>query len=105
MSNQTTILNHIHSRGVTIIRILNHAMLLLEGVPFPTEAQLKERQEYEETLEDLIIDIASLCSEDDSWNATRSLLDKAGIDISEEYNLQRRYMEIMMDETSPETNN
>ena len=104
MSNQT-ILNHIHSRGVTIIRTLNHAMLLLEGVPFQAEDQRKLRQEYEEILEDLIIDIASLCSEDDSWNATRSLLDKAGIDISEEYNLQRRYMEIMMDETSPETNN
>lgn len=104
MSNQTTILNHIHSRGVTIIRTLNHAMLLLEGVPFQTEDQLKIRQEYEEILEDLIIDIASLCSEDDSWNATRSLLDKAGIDISEEYELQRRYMEIMMDNDGPESN-
>jgi len=80
-------------------------MLLLEGVPFQTEDQLKTRQEYEEILEDLIIDIASLCSEDDSWKATRSLLDKAGIDISEEYEFQRRYMEIMMDENSPESNN
>lgn len=102
MSNQT-ILNHIHSRGVTIIRTLNHAMLLLEGVPFRTEEQLKGQKEYEETLEDLIIDIASLCSDDDTWDATRSLLDKAGIDISEEYDLQRRYMERMMDNDGPES--
>ena len=102
MSNQKSILNHIHSRGVTIIRTLNHAMLLLEGVPFQTKEQLKGQKEYEETLEDLIIDIASLCSEEDTWDATRSLLDKAGISITEEYDLQRRYMERMMDNNGPD---
>ena len=103
MSNLTIILNHIHSRGVTIIRILNHAMLLLEGVPFRTEKQKKEQKEYEETLEDLIIDIASLCSEDDTWDATLSLLDIAGIDISEEYELQRRYMDRLMNNEGPDS--
>lgn len=97
MNNQT-ILNHIHSRGVTIIRTLNQAMLLFEGIPFRTKSQLKSQQEYEETLEDLIIDIASLCSEEDTWDATRSLLNKAGIDVSEEYDLQRRYLERAMEQ-------
>ena len=101
MNNQT-ILNHIHSRGVTIIRTLNHALLLLGAIPFQTKEQAKGQKEYEETLEDLIIDIASLCSEEDTWDATRSLLDKAGIEISEEYDLQRRYMERLMDVDSPD---
>ena len=99
MSSQT-ILNHIHSRGVTIIRTLNHALMLLDGTVFPTVEQLKEQKREEETLEDLIIDIASLCSDEDTWDATRSLLDKAGIDISEEYDLQRRLLEREMEEGS-----
>ena len=73
-------------------------MLLLDGVPFEKKEQIKMQKEYEDTLEDLIIDVASLCCEED----TRSLLDKAGIDISEEYNLQRRYEERTMDRVSPE---
>ena len=100
--NEQTILNHIHSRGVTIIRTLNHALLLLEAIPFQTKEQAKGQKEYEETLEDLIIDVASLCCEEDTWDATRSLLDKAGIDISEEYDLQRRYVERTMDRVGPE---
>ena len=39
--NEQTILNHIHSRGVTIIRTLNHALLLLEAIPFQTKEQAK----------------------------------------------------------------
>ena len=100
MSNQTSILNHIHSRGVTIIRTLNHALMLLDGTVFPTLEQRKEQKRDEETLEDLIIDIASLCSDEDTWNATRTLLDKAGIDISEEYDLQRRFLEREMEDSS-----
>ena len=96
MSNQT-ILNHIHSRGVTIIRTLNQALLLFEGIPFKTAGQKKSQREYEETLEDLIIDIASLCCEEDTWDASRSLLEQAGISVSEEYDLQRRYLERTMD--------
>lgn len=102
MSNQT-ILNHIHSRGVTIIRTLNQAMLLFGRIPFRTKGQLKSQKEYEETLEDLIIDIASLCSEEDTWDATRSLLNKAGIDVSDEYDLQRRYLERAMEQDYPES--
>lgn len=100
MSNQTSILNHIHSRGVTIIRTLNHALMLLDGTVFPTQEQRKEQKREEETLEDLIIDIASLCSDEDTWDATRTLLDKAGIDISEEYDLQRRFLEREMEDSS-----
>ncbi len=100
--NTQSILNHIHSRGVTIIRTLNHAMLLLDGVPFEKKEPIKMQKEYEDTLEDLIIDVASLCCEEDTWDATRSLLDKAGIDISEEYDLQRRNVERTMDRVSPE---
>ena len=100
--NTQSILNHIHSRGVTIIRTLNPAMLLLDGVPFEKKEQIKMQKEYEDTLEDLIIDVASLCCEEDTWDATRSLLDKADIDISEEYDLQRRYVERTMDRVSPE---
>ena len=100
MSNQTSILNHIHSRGVTIIRTLNHALMLLDGTVFPSQEQRKEQKREEETLEDLIIDIASLCSDEDTWDATRSLLDKAGIDISEEYDLQRRFLEREMEDSS-----
>ena len=40
------------------------------------------QKEYEETLEDLIIDVASLCCE--------------------EYDLQRRYVERTMERVSPE---
>ena len=101
MSSQT-ILNHIHSRGVTIIRTLNQAMLLFEGIPFESDSKLKTQKEYEETLEDLIIDIASLCCEEDTWDATRTLLDKAGIDVAEEYDLQRRFLEREMDRDYPE---
>ena len=101
--NNKAILNHIHSRGVTIIRTLNQAMLLFEGIPFKTKGQLKLQKEYEETLEDLIIDIASLCSEEDSWDATRTLLEKAEIDVSEEYDLQRRYLERAMEQDYPES--
>ena len=54
-------------------------------------------------MEDLIIDIASLCSEDDTWDATLSLLDMAGIDISEEYELQRRYMDRLMNNEGPDS--
>ena len=100
MSNQTSILNHIHSRGVTIIRTLNHALMLLDGTVFPTQEQRKEQKREEEALEDLIIDIASLCSDEDTWDATRTLLDKAGIDISEEYDLQRRFLEREMEDSS-----
>ena len=98
--NEQTILNHIHSRGVTIIRTLNHALMLLDGTVFPTQEQRKEQKREEETLEDLIIDIASLCSDEDTWDATRTLLDKAGIDISEEYDLQRRFLEREMEDSS-----
>ena len=47
-------------------------MLLLDGVPFEKKEQIKMQKEYEDTLEDLIIDVASLCCE--------------------EYDLQRRYV-------------
>ena len=77
-------------------------MLLLDGVSFEKKEQIKMQKEYEDTLEDLIIDVASLCCEEDTWDATRSLLDKAGIDISEEYDLQRRYVERTMDRVGPE---
>lgn len=74
--------------------------MLLDGTVFPTQEQRKEQKREEETLEDLIIDIASLCSDEDTWDATRTLLDKAGIDISEEYDLQRRFLEREMEDSS-----
>ena len=74
--------------------------MLLDGTVFPTQEQRKEQKREEETLEDLIIDIASLCSDEDTWDATRTLLDKAGIDISEEYDLQRRFLEREMEGSS-----
>ena len=77
-------------------------MLLLEGIPFESDKKLKTQKEYEETLEDLIIDIASLCCEEDTWDATRALLDKAGIDVAEEYDLQRRFLEREMDRDYPD---
>ncbi len=49
-------------------------MLLLDGVPFEKKEQVKMQKEYEDTLEDLIIDVASLSCEEDTWDATRPLV-------------------------------
>lgn len=103
MSNHF-IVNQIPSRGKTIVRKLYSGLLLLKKLPFETVIQTSEQDKCSEQLFQLIIDIAALCSGDDNWQSTRTLLAEAKVPVPEEVNSVRLALDELMDSDFPRLN-
>lgn len=72
--------HHLHSRGVSLLKVLSHALILLESLPLSPARSITRRYVLE-NLEQLILPIASLCAEDESWESTKAILHQAGLDV------------------------
>ena len=76
----------------------------MKKLPFETVIQTSERDKCSEQLFQLIIDIAALCSGDDNWQSTRTLLTEAKVSVPEEVNSVRLALDELMDSDFPRLN-
>ena len=85
-------------KGKVIIHHLDYARRLLIALHFKDEERGRVAQEQSKELEAIILAVADLFCNSDHWNDLYEYLLESGIEVSQEFNLRKMYLERMMDE-------
>ena len=91
-------------KGKVIIHHLDYARRLLTALHFKEEERGIVAQEQSKELEVIILEVADLCCNSDHWSGLYEYLLESGIEVTQEFNLRKMYLERVMDENPADAN-